>query len=156
MDLELGGKSVVITGGSGGIGRGLVQSFAAEGCNVTVATRDAAKGQEVADSCSGMPGTVAIVSTDITDWDAVVAMVAESHSLFGPIEVLVNNAGGSNAPTPFIEKSREDVEWETNLNLYGVVNTMRAIGDLALSLASERASFLTGQLISVSGGSYMP
>jgi len=50
MDLELGGKSVVITGGSGGIGRGLVRSFAAEGCNVSVATRDAAKGREVADS----------------------------------------------------------------------------------------------------------
>ncbi len=128
MNLELEGKSVVITGGSGGIGRGLVRGFAAEGCNVTVATRDAAKGQEVADSCSDMPGKIAIVATDITDVDAVVAMVAESHSLFGPIDVLVNNAGGTTVPTPFIEKTREDVEWETNLNMRGVINTMRAIG----------------------------
>ncbi len=128
MNLELEGKSVVITGGSGGIGRGLVRGFAAEGCNVTVATRDAAKGQEIADSCSDMPGKIAIVATDITDVHAVAAMVAESHTLFGPIDVLVNNAGGTNTPKPFIEKTPEDIEWETNLNMHGVINTMRAIG----------------------------
>ena len=48
MDLELAGKTAIITGGSGGIGRGLVLGFAGEGCNVVVATRDAKKGQEVA------------------------------------------------------------------------------------------------------------
>jgi len=128
MNLELEGESVVITGGSGGIGRGLVRGFAAEGCNVTVATRDAAKGQEIADSCSDMPGKIAIVATDITDVHAVAAMVAESHTLFGPIDVLVNNAGGTNTPKPFIEKTPEDIEWETNLNMHGVINTMRAIG----------------------------
>ncbi len=128
MNLELEGTSGVITGGSGGIGRGLVRGFAAEGCNITVATRDAAKGQEVADSCSDMPGKIAVVATDITDVDAVAAMVAESHKLFGPIDVLVNNAGGTNTPTPFIEKTPEDIEWETNLNMHGVINTMRAIG----------------------------
>ena len=71
---------------------------------------------------------MAVVATDVTNWDAVVAMVEAAHALFGPIQVLVNNAGGTNVPTPFLEKSRGDVEWETNLNLYGVFNTLRAIG----------------------------
>jgi NAD(P)-dependent dehydrogenase (short-subunit alcohol dehydrogenase family) len=48
MQLGLEGKTAIITGGSGGIGRGLVQGFAAEGCNVVIATRDAVKGQDAA------------------------------------------------------------------------------------------------------------
>ena len=44
MDLGLARKTVVVTGGSGGIGRGLVLEFAREGANVVIATRDAKKG----------------------------------------------------------------------------------------------------------------
>ena len=67
MDLGLTGKSTIITGGSGGIGRGLVLGFAEEGANVVVATRDAAKGQEVADAAKAFPGEVVVIATDVTD-----------------------------------------------------------------------------------------
>ena len=40
MDLRLTGKTTIITGGSGGIGRGLVLGFAEAGCNVVISTRD--------------------------------------------------------------------------------------------------------------------
>ncbi len=127
MDLGLGGKTSIITGGSGGIGRGLVQGFAAEGCNVVVATRDAAKGQDVADSCADLPGRVVVVKTDITDRDAVGAMVEQTRAEFGPVDVLVNNAGGTNVPTPFEEKTLEDCEWELQLNVWGVFHCIRAV-----------------------------
>ena len=48
MDLGLKDKVVIVTGGSGGIGRGLVLAFAAEGARVVIATRDEAKAAEVA------------------------------------------------------------------------------------------------------------
>ena len=48
MDLDLKGKTIIITGGSGGIGQGLVMEFAREGCNVLSASRDAATGQKLA------------------------------------------------------------------------------------------------------------
>ncbi|MDP5065409.1 MAG: SDR family NAD(P)-dependent oxidoreductase, partial [Haliea sp.] len=48
MDLELQGKTAIITGGSGGIGRGLVLEFAREGLNVVSASRDVATGEKLA------------------------------------------------------------------------------------------------------------
>lgn len=128
MDLELGGKSTIITGGSGGIGRGLVLGFAAEGANVTIATRDRAKGEEVAAAAKGLPGRVIVVPTDVTKEDAVESMVAAAEKAFGPVEVLVNNAGGVFYPRPFLEKPRDEAEWEVNLNVWGVYNCTRAVG----------------------------
>ena len=128
MDLGLDGKSTIITGGSGGIGRGLVLGFAEEGANVVVATRDGAKGQEVADAAKDMPGEVLVVPTDVTDLEAVEKMVEKTESTFGPVDVLVNNAGGVFHPTPFLDKSVEDSEWEVNLNVWGVHNCTRAAG----------------------------
>jgi len=128
MDLELTGKSTIITGGSGGIGRGLVLGFAAEGANVTIATRDGAKGEEVAAAAKGLPGRVIVVPTDVTKEDAVERMVAKAVEAFGPVDVLVNNAGGVFHPRPFLEKPREEAEWEVNLNIWGVYNCTRAVG----------------------------
>lgn len=128
MDLGLTGKSTIITGGSGGIGRGLVHGFAEEGANVVIATRDGAKGQEVADAARDLPGDVIVVPTDVTKLDAVERMVAQAESAFGPIDVLVNNAGGVYHPTPFLDKSIEDAEWEVNLNIWGVHHCTRVAG----------------------------
>ena len=128
MDLGLAGKSTIITGGSGGIGRGLVLGFAEEGANVVIATRDGAKGQEVADAAKSLPGEVIVVPTDVTHEDAVESMVAKAVSAFGPVDVLVNNAGGVFHPRPFLEKPREEAEWEVNLNIWGVYNCTRAVG----------------------------
>ena len=60
MDLGLAGKTVVITGGSGGIGRGLLMEFAREGCNVVNASRDMTIGARIeADAKSqGLAGTI--------------------------------------------------------------------------------------------------
>ena len=128
MDLGLEGKSTIITGGSGGIGRGLVLGFAQEGANVIIATRDGKKGQEVADAASDLPGEVHVVPTDVTDPDAVDAMVEATIQRFGPVDILVNNAGGVFYPKNFLEKTREEAEWEVNLNIWGVWNTSRAVG----------------------------
>ena len=73
MDLGLKGKNVVVTGGSGGIGHGLVIEFAREGCNVVSASRDAATGEKLTSQArsEGLPGTVLAVATDVTRRDSV-------------------------------------------------------------------------------------
>ena len=74
MDLGLGDKTVIVTGASGGIGRGLVQGFAEEGAKVVLASRDEAKCQEVADSCAELAGETLVVATDVTDAASVKAL----------------------------------------------------------------------------------
>lgn len=128
MELGLADKSTIITGGSGGIGRGLVLGFAEEGANVVIATRDGKKGQEVADAAADFPGQVHVVPTDVTNADAVESMVAETIDRFGPVDILVNNAGGVFQPRNFLDRPREEAEWEVNLNIWGVYNTTQAVG----------------------------
>ena len=146
MDLGLAGKSTIITGGSGGIGRGLVLGFAEEGANVVIATRDAAKGQEVADAAKDFPGKVLVVATDVTNEDAVEKMTETAEKTFGPIDVLVNNAGGVFFPRPFLEKTREESEWEVNLNIWGVHNCTRAAGR---SMVARK----TGSIVNITSNS---
>lgn len=128
MDLGLADKTVIITGASGGIGRGLVQGYAAEGSNVVLASRDAGKCKDVADSCADMPGKTLVVATDVTDRASVAALADATHEAFGPVDVLVNNAGGVAYPRPFLEKPQEELEWELDLNIWGVVNCTRQFG----------------------------
>ncbi|TML13318.1 MAG: SDR family oxidoreductase [Actinobacteria bacterium] len=131
MDLALEGKSVIITGGTGGIGQGLVSAFAAEGANVVSASRDLTTGQALADEAKrkGLRGAVRAVQTDITDPASVDAMVDTARSEFGPIDVLVNNSGGKfQSRMPFEALDVEGRRWEIALNIDGVVNCTQAVG----------------------------
>jgi len=116
-----------VTGGSGGIGRGLVIGLAEEGCRVVVATRDRVKGQEVVDATADCRGEAWLVPTDVTDRDAVAAMVTEATERYGPVEILVNNAGGTPGPAPFLDADREQVQWEIDLNIWGVIHCTQAV-----------------------------
>jgi len=136
MDLGLTGKTVIITGGSGGIGRGLVLAFAAEGANVVIATRDATQGQVVADAASELSGRAVVISTDVTEPSSVQSMVAATRAKFKTVDVLVNNAGGAYHPRPILEKERSEWEWEINLNIWGVVNCTRAVAEHMLAQQS--------------------
>lgn len=129
MDLGLAGKTVIVTGGSGGIGRGLVLEFAREGCNVVSASRDEATGKRFADEAreAGFAGGILAVGTDVTSRASVDAMIARTHEAFGPVDVLVNNAGGVARPSAFEELDEASRDWELNLNINGVVNCCQAV-----------------------------
>ena len=148
MDLGLKGKTAVITGGSGGIGQGLVLEFAREGLNVVSASRDAATGEKLAQQASeqGFEGRILAVSTDVTDRSSVDAMVARCHEAFGPVDVLVNNAGGASEPALFEELTEESREFEKALNIDGVVNCCQAVADDMLGRK-------TGSIINISSNS---
>ncbi|MDE0884661.1 MAG: SDR family NAD(P)-dependent oxidoreductase [Myxococcota bacterium] len=147
MDLSLAGKTAVVTGGSGGIGRGLVGCLAREGCRVVVATRDEVKGSEVAEEASGGAGEAILVPTDVTDREAVANMLAEAEARLGPVDILVNNAGGTPGPAGFTEASLENIQAEIDLNVWGVIHCTRAV----LPGMVERASGSIIQITSNSG-----
>ncbi len=129
MEMGLKGRTVIVTGASGGIGRGLVLGFAAEGANVVLATRDEAQAAKVADAAAGLGGETLVVGTDVTDQASVQAMAETSKRRFGTLDVLINNAGGVYQPRPFLEKPRSEWQWEIDLNVWGVINCMRAVAE---------------------------
>ncbi len=89
----LDGKSALITGGGGGIGRATALIFAREGARLAVADASAAAAQETVSQVNAMGGQAIALTGDVTDASAVQAMIAAVVSAFGRVDCAFNNAG---------------------------------------------------------------
>jgi NADP-dependent 3-hydroxy acid dehydrogenase YdfG len=94
MDLQLAGKTVIVTGGASNIGRAISLAFAEEGANVVIANRHLEGGQKVARIANTLgSGRCLAIRTDVTKLDDVEAMVESTLKEFNKVDVLVNNVG---------------------------------------------------------------
>lgn len=120
---ELEGRVAVVTGGSRGIGRSIVEHLAAAGARVAVVARDAERAAAVAGELAGTGH--AGFGCDVADAGAVDALVKRVEADLGSLDILVNNAGvtGDN-----LLMRLSDAEWDRVLatNLKGTFNTIRA------------------------------
>ncbi len=129
MELNLAGKSVIVTGGGSNIGRAISLAFAREGAHLTIAEIDEGQGRKVAAEAQRRGAASATaVPTDVTKWDSVRAMVRDAEDRLGRVDVLVNNVGWTHDRL-FIEKERAEWEKEVQLNLWGMINCTRAVLD---------------------------
>lgn len=115
---ELDGKVAVVTGGGSGIGRAMVERFAAEGARVVIADIDADAGNELA---SSLGEVAAFHHTDVSDPDQVQALVDSTVERFGGLHVMCNNAGVASAMVRFLHDDLDDLDRVTKVNLYGVL-----------------------------------
>ena len=115
--VDLSGKSALVTGASGGLGRHFAEVLAAAGAKVAVAARRAEMVANVCDAIRRNGGTAVPVQLDVTKRASVDAAVAQSAAALGRIDILVNNAGIT-LTKRFLDLAEE--EWhriiETNLN----------------------------------------
>lgn len=95
MDLKLDGRVALITGSSKGIGEGVARGLAREGVTVIVHGRDKTKTEEVAHDIITQGGRAYTITGDLTKEDEVERLVAEAQAFIKPVEILINNAGGS-------------------------------------------------------------
>jgi 2-hydroxycyclohexanecarboxyl-CoA dehydrogenase len=87
------GKTVIVTGGGGGIGGATCRRFAAGGARVAVLDLNAEAAEKVAAAIRAEGGQAAAIQCDITDRASVDAAVAATETQLGPVVVLVNTAG---------------------------------------------------------------
>ena len=126
MRLALEGRRAVVTGGTKGIGRGVVEELAGEGVAVAFCARNADDVKQVeAELGTTAPARVRGWVTDVTDADAVSSFIEEAAAELGGIDILVNNAG---AATPGNFESLTDAVWQHDIDvkLFSQIRCVRA------------------------------
>ena len=119
MDLQLKGKSVLITGGSKGIGLACAKAFVAEGCRVHLAARDP---QRLQKAKTDLGGDVTTHSVDLRDGAALKTLAKDC----GDVDILVNNAGDIPGGTiETLDEAKWRHAWE--LKVFGFINLTREL-----------------------------
>ena len=127
MPSGLAGKSVLVTGGSRGIGRATVELFAGEGAHVTFFYRgNTQAAQDVVEALRGAGHGVDCAQVDVTDAAACHAAVEQFADRAGRIDVLVNNAGVVR-DNPLAALDDDDIRTVLDTNIGGVFNVTRAV-----------------------------
>jgi NAD(P)-dependent dehydrogenase (short-subunit alcohol dehydrogenase family) len=148
MDLELRGKTAIVTGGNRGIGKAIARGLAGEGANVAIVARNkAALDEAAAEIARGTNSKVLPFVADTGDDAAVKKMVADVVAAFGRIDVLVNCAAkpsGQSKPPSLAELTAEELWDHVNVKVMGYVRTAREVAPHMIKQGS-------GRIINISG-----
>jgi len=121
--MSLGGHHAVVTGAGSGIGRATAERLAEAGCQVTLIGRHVDRLNETADRI----GEQAFAApADITDPDALAAAIEAGRDRFGPIDILINNAGAATS-APFLKTDADAVRAMLALNLEAPAEAARLV-----------------------------
>ncbi|SRX92202.1 putative oxidoreductase [Mycobacterium tuberculosis H37Rv] [Mycobacterium shimoidei] len=126
--VELDGKRILLTGASSGIGESAAEKFARRGATVAVVARRKDLLEAVVDRITKAGGSALAFPCDLSDMDAVDALVSEVDQRLGAVDILINNAGRS-IRRPLAESLERwhDVERTMVLNYYSPLRLIRGI-----------------------------
>lgn len=127
MDLGIKGKVALITGGSRGLGRQSALALAAEGVSVAICARGEETLKQTAAELETTGVKVGAYVADLGDETGASDLVAKVEAELGPIEILVNNVGGSLGTSDLINSSLEDFHMVMNANLWSAVALMKLV-----------------------------
>lgn len=148
MDLGLGGKTAIITGGSRGIGKACARELALEGVDVAIVARTFEPLQAAAEELGKETGRKIVpIAADTTSDESVKKMVSEAAAALGRIDILVNSAAkaGGFAPEPRLPEVTDEAFWDDmNTKVMGYLRCAREVAPYM-----QRQGW--GRIINISG-----
>jgi 3-oxoacyl-[acyl-carrier protein] reductase len=144
MELQLRGKTALVTGGSEGIGKGIALELAREGVDVAICARRKEPLEAAAKEISGQTGRkIVSVTADLTKDEDAKTFIEKAHAALGRVDIMVNNAGS--APGGVIEHLSE-ADWAQALQLkfMGYVRCLRYVLPIMVKQGSGRVVNLIG------------
>jgi NAD(P)-dependent dehydrogenase (short-subunit alcohol dehydrogenase family) len=131
---DIQGQTAVVTGGSGVLGRTMCLALAQAGARVVVIGRHAEKARKVAEEIRGAGGEALGIACDVTKRDELERALEQITSAYGPIDILVNGAGGNqvNATTSpersFFDLDEQAIDDTMRLNFRGTLLPCQIFG----------------------------
>ena len=120
------GKVAIVTGAGGGVGKAISKRLSSEGCKVIMIGRDRTKLQKAASEIGNKKNTMTVIA-DITKEAEVLSAIDQTINSFDKIDILINNAGIINDPTPFHEMSEDQWDDLIKTNLFGMFRMTKAV-----------------------------
>lgn len=146
MDMQLQGKTALVTGASAGIGRGIALSLAAEGVRVAITARRVDRLRELAAQITAAGGAEPVlIEQDMYADDAALRIASAAVKGLGHVDILVNNAGGSRS---FKELHVSEAQWQEAMTLN--FHRPRQLGD---ALIDQMIARRWGRIICITGKS---
>jgi 3-oxoacyl-[acyl-carrier protein] reductase len=133
MDLGLNGKTALVLGGNGGLGKAIALALGREGAHVAVAGRTKVTVEEAVQSIESAGSQGLGLTWDISDLSLIDSKVSAIESRFGPVDILVNNTGG---PPPTPAAGQDPGLWRKNFE--SMVLSVIAITDRVLPAMRAR------------------
>lgn len=147
------GKTAVITGAGSGIGRALAHEAAGREMNLVLVDINGADLNEVKGGLESSP-TLAI-EADVSDSDALKTVAEATERKFGPVHLLVNNAGVSAAPQALWDLPEKDWGWVTGVNLSSVYYGVKAFVPAMLAHGEPAHIVNTASIAGLTSNSFM-
>lgn len=150
LDLELAGKTAIVTGGSRGIGKAIARQLALEGVDVAIVARGATELQATAEELAAETGRKFVPIVADTGRDAEVkAMVQQAGDALGHLDILLNGAArvsGGSSPDPGLFEITDDSFWsDMNVKIMGYLRCSREVAP-----HMQRQGW--GRIINIGGG----
>jgi len=124
--VTLKGKTALVTGGGGGIGRGIAEAFGSYGAQVVVAELKPERADAVRAALEAAKVEHLVVQADVREEAQVNGLIKQIEDRFGKLNVLVNNVGTASTPKLFEETTNEDWDFEYQINLRHMFLVTRA------------------------------
>lgn len=128
MTGRFSGKVMVVTGAAQGIGRRVAERAATEGARVLIVDRSAAR-EEVVSAIHAAGGTAEAAHADLETWEGGAAAMAHAVALWGRIDILINNVGGTIWAKPYEHYAPREIDAEVRRSLFPTLYCCRAALD---------------------------